>query len=325
MKRSVIAGVGLLSVVVGCGAGRPPTQLLDARAAYQKVSSDPAAPLVVDDLIVARKALDAAEKSFKHDGASAKTKTLAYVAERRAIAVDARAAALKAEEDKRSALAQYQRFEQQQALSAREELERADKERGMAQAQAEAERQARTAADAKAAAVEEDLGQVSDLKAKKDADRGLVMTFPGGVLFATGKSELLPAAKDRLSEIANALREDHRTLLVLGHTDASGSDAVNQRTSAERADAVRLYLVEEGIEESRIRSEGRGKSDPIADNKTAEGRANNRRVEIILEKLPGSGAPTMKQKEPEAPSKKPEASPKGNRSPGKHPESPKYP
>jgi hypothetical protein len=78
-------------------------------------------------------------------------------------------------------------------------------------------------------------------------------------------------------------------MLVVGHTDSQGSDKANDKLSAARAGAVREYLVGEGIEDDRIRSEGVGKKQPIAENTTAEGRANNRRVEIILEASPGSG------------------------------------
>jgi OmpA-OmpF porin, OOP family len=69
-------------------------------------------------------------------------------------------------------------------------------------------------------------------------------------------------------------------IIAVGHTDSVGSDAYNQRLSVRRAEAVKAYLVSKGIEKNRVYTEGKGEKQPVADNKTAEGRAKNRRVEI---------------------------------------------
>jgi OOP family OmpA-OmpF porin len=69
-------------------------------------------------------------------------------------------------------------------------------------------------------------------------------------------------------------------IIAVGHTDSVGTDAYNQRLSVRRADAVKDYLVSKGVEKNRVYTEGKGEKQPIADNKTAEGRAKNRRVEI---------------------------------------------
>jgi outer membrane protein OmpA-like peptidoglycan-associated protein len=119
----------------------------------------------------------------------------------------------------------------------------------------------------------------------KEEARGLVITLNGSVLFATGESTLLPIAKDRLHEVALALIDNSGSKIVVeGHTDAIGSQSRNEELSRRRAEAVRDYLVAEGIEVHRITAIGVGPNRPIADNKTPEGRANNRRVEIVVQR-----------------------------------------
>jgi outer membrane protein OmpA-like peptidoglycan-associated protein len=116
--------------------------------------------------------------------------------------------------------------------------------------------------------------------------RGLTVALSGAgspVLFATGKSVLLPAAEGHLREIAKVLKEDRRPLTIIGHADARGTQEVNERLSEERAAAVKTFLVGQGIRESRIRTIGLGEREPVADNMSPVGRALNRRVEIVLE------------------------------------------
>ena len=112
------------------------------------------------------------------------------------------------------------------------------------------------------------------------------ITLSGAVLFATGKSELLPIAKQKIDEVAKALKDQGwKGLLVEGHTDSQGSAAKNQELSQARAESVRSQLISNGLPSDKIRAQGLGPSRPVADNNTAEGRANNRRVEIIVEPL----------------------------------------
>ena len=118
----------------------------------------------------------------------------------------------------------------------------------------------------------------------KQDERGTVITLSGSVLFASGESELLPAAQRRLSQVAQTLKEQSpdANIVVEGHTDSRGSESYNLELSAKRAQAVRSYLVAEGVDPGRIQAEGLGYAHPVSDNKTAEGRANNRRVEIVV-------------------------------------------
>jgi outer membrane protein OmpA-like peptidoglycan-associated protein len=125
------------------------------------------------------------------------------------------------------------------------------------------------------------------LAAVKEEARGLVITLSGSVLFASNKSSLLPAARDRLSQVSAALMETkERKITIEGYTDSQGSDKTNMDLSQKRADAVRSYIISRGYSGSLIEARGLGKDRPVADNATAEGRANNRRVEIIVERGP---------------------------------------
>ena len=118
----------------------------------------------------------------------------------------------------------------------------------------------------------------------KEDERGTIITLAGGIPFKTGSAKLQPVAIDRLKIVADALKGTTRTVLVDGYTDSTGSLALNERLSKERADVVSQYLVSGGLPSGQVRTEGKGPADPLGDNKTAAGRAKNRRVEIILEK-----------------------------------------
>lgn len=106
-------------------------------------------------------------------------------------------------------------------------------------------------------------------------------TLQAEAFFDFGKSVLKPKAHGVLDELARSINAlDYEVVITIGHTDSVGAEAFNQKLSVQRAQAVRAYLVAQGVEASRITAEGRGESQPVADNRTAEGRALNRRVEI---------------------------------------------
>lgn len=112
---------------------------------------------------------------------------------------------------------------------------------------------------------------------------GILVKFDSGILFDTGKATLKPTAKENIAKLVETLNKESGTeILVLGHTDNTGSLAVNEKLSLERANAVRAYAISQGLSGARIETEGKNYSEPIASNDTAAGRAENRRVEIVI-------------------------------------------
>lgn len=142
------------------------------------------------------------------------------------------------------------------------------------------------------------IGDVMDRKAKEleealDASvetvtdvNGLTavkVTFDNGILFDTNKSNLSSDAKSQLKTFSEQMQDLPDTqITVYGHTDNTGTAAVNERISKERADAVTAQLMANGIDKGRIVSEGKSFNEPVATNDTAEGRAQNRRVEVYI-------------------------------------------
>jgi outer membrane protein OmpA-like peptidoglycan-associated protein len=189
-----------------------------------------------------------------------------------------------------------------EALRARDEAERQKREaqasalQQQQTAEAEAERN-RAEAAAAAAASEQKLQQAvrerEELRARllqqlntiletRDTARGLVVNM-SDVLFDTGKHTLRPLAREKLAKISGiVLAYPALTLGIEGNTDSVGSDAYNQGLSERRAEAVRSYLAQQGVLESSMTARGLGETQPIASNSTAEGRQQNRRVELIV-------------------------------------------
>ena len=117
--------------------------------------------------------------------------------------------------------------------------------------------------------------------------QAIKVTFPGGILFQTGKYTLNPQARQDLSQFANSLKQNPLTdVQILGFTDNTGSFSINQRLSGERADAVLSYLVNSGVSPTRLSAKGIPMADYVASNETEAGRAQNRRVEIYITASP---------------------------------------
>lgn len=297
MSKSTASWASLISTLaltIGCGAGMAPRELLDARDAYNKAQAGPASQFALAELETAKQSLKEAEAAFE-DGEEQSTRDLAYVAERKAQLANAsgefhkanqdREAAVKAREDARE---QFQRATERKLSDAQRALEEtarqkdeARKKAQMTEAELEAEKQRRLDAEKKAAAA---LASLEQLAKVKEEARGVVITLSGGVLFATGEHELMAIAKSKLDEVAKALQDQgYKKITVEGHTDSRGSDDRNLELSRLRAEAVRTHLVSRGIKSDLISAVGIGEARPVASNDTAEGRANNRRVEIVVE------------------------------------------
>ncbi len=283
---------------------------MSARASYQHASHGNGARMAPAEVHVAHEKLAEAERSFADDGNSGKTRDLAYIADRNARLADAVATTRTDQANHLKADAQFLSMQTKLAASATRALEKSETQLGQtkgelsttkdkladseqqkndANAAADSERVARVAAEKKSAESEQKLKDIelklSALAAVKDEARGLVITLSGSVLFASGKAVLLPEAQTRLSQVADALlatREHH--IVVEGHTDSRGTMALNIDLSQRRAEAVRAYLISRGYDADLITSMGIGPDRPIANNSSAEGRANNRRVEIVIQK-----------------------------------------
>ncbi|WP_036235738.1 outer membrane protein OmpA, partial [Methylibium sp. T29-B] len=107
------------------------------------------------------------------------------------------------------------------------------------------------------------------------------VTYAADAFFDFDKATLKPEAKSKLDDLASKIAGlNLEVVIAVGHTDSVGSDAYNQKLSLRRSEAVKAYLESKGIEKNRIYTEGKGEKQPVADNKTADGRAKNRRTEI---------------------------------------------
>jgi outer membrane protein OmpA-like peptidoglycan-associated protein len=112
---------------------------------------------------------------------------------------------------------------------------------------------------------------------------GIEVTFASGILFDVDSDQLRPAAQQNLDDLANSLKDyDGTRVLVVGHTDSTGGDDYNQGLSERRSGAARVYLLRDGLTSDRVEAVGRGESEPVASNDTAEGRQANRRVEVAI-------------------------------------------
>ena len=181
-------------------------------------------------------------------------------------------AAVEAAEVKRKSDAEAQR--QAELAAAKEEVLQAKEQA----AKAEGERARKAAEELRAQLLE----QFNRILETRDTPRGLVVNM-GDVLFDTGKYNLRPEAREKLAKLSGiVLAHPGLRLAIEGYTDSTGGDELNRKLSQDRADAVRGYLTEEGLNPDSVTAQGFGKTEPVADNNTAAGRQKNRRVEIVV-------------------------------------------
>ena len=285
-----------LCMLLACATGAPPKELIEARETYAHAEQGPAQTLVPAELHVARESLDVAERSYKEDSKSQDAVDNAYVALRMVQRAEALGNAAAANTDKDRSEKDVGKTQEQLLTNAdaklkhtegalaheRETVAHGREDLAKQKDATAAERTARLAAEKKASDAMDALAK--SLAVKSDP-RGTVITLSGGVLFATGKATILVNAQAQLDQVADALKtqaEHHFT--VEGHTDNQGTDRINDDLSARRANAVRDYLIVHGVSADAISAQGYGSKRPIGENANPEGRAMNRRVEIIVDK-----------------------------------------
>jgi outer membrane protein OmpA-like peptidoglycan-associated protein len=270
--KPVLAGSVLALALGGC-ASKPSPELVDARRAYERAEDSPAPQRDPRDMERAKIALDRAEEAHDADPGSAREQRLAETAKHRADEARVRSEGREARLEDTTATDRAERAR----LRHDDEVEAARVE----QAHVVSDKPVTKAEARKASAALQNLGPVANVK---EEPRGVMITLSGTLLFPNGEKEMSPIAKQNLDQVAHALAEQpaSTTFEVAGHTDDSGSDKQNKQLADQRAKAVADYLIGSGIDPARIRTVGYGEDHPIASNDTPEGRAENRRVEILV-------------------------------------------
>ena len=282
---------------------RSPLELYEAHNAVRLAELTGAAKYSPDTLAAAKTALKNADDMDQHKGD--KKQEITYAREAVQRAEDARIDTLRkqAAEDKQNtedaknqaqadaATAQQQAAEASAAKAQADAAKaQADADRARAEAQAEAARQQAQQAQAaanqsqqQAAAAREKLrAQLNTVLQTTENARGLIVNM-SDVLFDTGKYTLKPNTQVSLAKVAGILQAyPGLKLQVEGYTDSMGGDDYNQKLSENRANAVRDFLIKQGVGQDGITATGYGKADPVADNGTAAGRAQNRRVQMVV-------------------------------------------
>jgi len=287
------AALALIGAACG-GAAAPSTELLTARNAYAEARNGEAAKLNPTGVHAAAEALQAAEAVHKDDSGSQREKNYAYIALRRSeLAIAAASEALAKQEQERADATYKTQLEQRSDQATAESSQYAQQ---LTQTQRELQQNTQTLQqrqqELQEARVAADRAQAElrQAEAVREEEGRLIISL-SGVLFEPGGNTLSKLAEHRLDTVAHALGAyKDRPIVVEGYTDAQGSDSKNQELSQRRADAVREYLERRGVAPERIRAVGKGESNPVASNETAEGRANNRRVEIVVERASGTAS-----------------------------------
>ena len=292
LRRTTCLGAALptAGLLGACASRAPLPELEQARSTVERTTADPDVGRHAQlELREARDALARADQVWNQDHDETETRHLAYLAERRAeIAGNtARSRALEAEvqrtgseTDRLRLQARTAEAEQaaQRAQAATRDAQLAQQQAMSAEQRAQQQRQAALSAQDRVRALE---GQLRELQAQQ-TERGLLVTL-GDVLFAFDKAELSAQAAPRMDKLASFLAQfPDRKVLIEGFTDSVGNDRYNLSLSERRAQAARAALVQRGVDRARIAARGYGNRHPVASNASPEGRAMNRRVEIVI-------------------------------------------
>ncbi len=265
---AALAIAAAAALLVACATPVPPSELVAARDAYSKLSADTAVASQVPVILYeAKRELDAAESAWTREDIE-EMEHMAYLSRTR-VEIARQVASQRAAEADAKKLSKDR---------AGVRLEARTREVDVARVEADAAAKAAEEHKRRAADLEKSL---ADLKATRTS-RGMILTL-GDVLFDTGKAELRRGAMQNLFQLVSFLRENpERELLVEGHTDSVGTDDYNLDLSRRRAQAVRAFLIDNGIEARRIVATGFGEGYPIATNEDSSGRQHNRRVEVVI-------------------------------------------
>jgi outer membrane protein OmpA-like peptidoglycan-associated protein len=284
--RSILIGSSF-AMLMACAHSVPP-ELVHARTAYEHAAEGPAKKYTPAELHVAKDSLLVAERSFKNDEDPGIVRSQSYIAVRKAQLAEALARTEMYKRGIEWSESREEFLEDKDAANTKAELANTqgalnDEEAANAVAARELaeEKKLRAEAEKRAAQAAADLAKIA---AVKQDDRGMVITLSGSVLFASNRSVLLPAAQAKLTQVAQALLsgDPAASFVVEGHTDSQGKSEDNQALSVSRANAVRDFLVQHDIAADRVSAQGYGEDRSLGDNASAEGRADNRRVEIVV-------------------------------------------
>jgi outer membrane protein OmpA-like peptidoglycan-associated protein len=270
------------------------TAVPEARMTTAKTSVSAAEAVKAEDepqaklhLKMAQDAIANAEQQIADNENEEAEIQFAYLADRTAQKAQSHGNALYLAKQTEETDARYNQLQKTGRLDAEERLdatqERMEQQSSSSKAALAQSESGRKAAEARAASAIASLNSLANVK--EEANR-TVITLSGSVLFKTGESTMLPLAQDTFTRVATALKEmpPGRRVAIEGHTDSRGDDASNQQLSQARAQAVMDFLVQQGVDAKKMSASGKGESMPVASNDTPEGRANNRRVELIIEK-----------------------------------------
>lgn len=309
---ALVTALSLITAgVLSACATRPPRndQLEQARIDVRSLEQDPDSQIAAgDQLRDARTNLRRADEAFEKHGSTGEVAYLAYLADREAqtgkaltdeyrarrqlaSAKEERSRILLEARTRQAQRAQQQAQAQAQAQQAEEQAEQAQEQARQAQAQAQA--QAEQAAAAREAAqraqreLQKEQQELAELKTH-ETQRGLELTLASDLLFNTGSAELKPGATLQINRLADFMRSNPQTRVIIeGYTDDTGTPAINEQLSEQRAQAVASVLETQGIAMDRIQTIGRGEQYPVASNGTPAGRQQNRRVDVILSNMSG--------------------------------------